>query len=106
MHSQFSIGKRKIEIEINKFENGSTVFIYEDKRRFGTIAFAVPSLSGGEAMITQMFGSTNEITTRALAEYLTQKYKQMIILSVFLSSKNDDPTILRALLQNFRKMQN
>ncbi len=105
MHSKISFGDREIEIESDKFENGGIVVIYEKKRQLGTIAFAVPSPTGGEAIITQIFGSINELTSRALAEHLAQKNRQLTIVSVFLSSRDDDPALLRILLEGIRKIQ-
>ncbi|MFX0206637.1 MAG: hypothetical protein ACFFDT_11680 [Candidatus Hodarchaeota archaeon] len=104
MHLKLSFGNREIKIERESFENGQIIVVYEGKRQLGTIAFGIPSPTSQDVIITQIYGSVNELTARALVEYLAQKHKLITILSIFLSSKDDDPVILRALLDKFRKM--
>jgi len=66
--TEILLNDHELFIEKITFENGCFIAIAEDQKRLGTIALAMPSLEGRTPLITQVYGSVNDLAARLLAE--------------------------------------
>ena len=100
----FLIKGDKLQILATEFENGLMVAISEkDKNKLGTMALSVPMESKTGIpdrrglTSTTIFGTRNEITTKALAEKITQRLQKIVYFSMNIK-ENDEELFNEALL--------
>jgi hypothetical protein len=78
------VGSRTFKINFIRLENALVAFLFEDRKRLGTVAVAMPGK--GEVAVGRssvLVGGKYLMTSRALAEKLAAKSGRMTLLSLF-----------------------
>ena len=78
------VGSRAFKSNFVEMENAVVAFLFEDRRRLGTVAIAMPGK--GEVAVGRssvLVGGKYLMTSRALAEKLAAKSGRMALLSLF-----------------------
>ena len=89
------VGSRTYRANFTQLENAVIAFLFEDRRRLGTVAVAMPGM--GEVAVGRssvLVGGKYLMTSRALAEKLAAKSGRMALLSLF--TELDEAEALRA----------
>jgi len=78
------VNSRTFRLNFGQLENAIIAFFFEDRRRLGTVAIAMPG--SGEVAVGRssvLVGGKYMMTTRALAEKLAGKTGKMAVVSLF-----------------------
>ncbi len=78
------VNSRTFRLNFGQLENAIIAFFFEDRRRLGTVAIAMPG--SGEVAVGRssvLVGGKYMMTTRALAEKLAGKTGKMALVSLF-----------------------
>jgi hypothetical protein len=78
------LNSRTFRLNFAELENAVMAFFFEDRRRLGTVAIAMPG--SGEVAVGRssvLLGGNYVMTTRALAEKLAGKTGKMALVSLF-----------------------
>ena len=78
------VGSRTFRANFTQMENAVVAFLFEDRRRLGTVAIAMPGR--GEVAVGRssvLVGGKYLMTSRALAEKLAARSGRMALLSLF-----------------------
>ena len=78
------VNSRTFRLNFGELENAIIAFFFEDRRRLGTVAIAMPG--SGEVAVGRssvLVGGKYMMTTRALAEKLAGKTGKMALVSLF-----------------------
>ena len=78
------VNSRTFRLNFGQLENAIVAFFFEDRRRLGTVAIAMPG--SGEVAVGRssvLVGGKYMMTTRALAEKLAGKTGKMAVVSLF-----------------------
>jgi hypothetical protein len=78
------VNSRTFRLNFGELENAIIAFCFEDRRRLGTVAIAMPG--SGEVAVGRssvLVGGKYMMTTRALAEKLAGKTGKMALVSLF-----------------------
>ena len=78
------VGSRTFRANFTEMENAVVAFLFEDRKRLGTVAIAMPGK--GEVAVGRssvLVGGKYLMTSRALAEKLAAKSGRMALLSLF-----------------------
>jgi hypothetical protein len=78
------VGTRTFRANYTRLENAIVAFLFEDRKRLGTVAIAMPGLrevAAGRSSV--LIGGKYLMTSRALAEKLAAKSGQIALVSLF-----------------------
>lgn len=78
------VGTRTYRVDYAQLENAIVAFLFEDRRRLGTVAIAMPGLrevAAGRSSV--LIGGKYLMTSRALAEKLAAKSGRIALVSLF-----------------------
>jgi hypothetical protein len=78
------VGTRTFRANCTQLENAVVAFLFEDRRRLGTVAIAMPGLrevAAGRSSV--LIGGKYLMTSRALAEKLAAKSGRIALVSLF-----------------------
>jgi hypothetical protein len=82
--STLKVGTRTFRANYAELENAVVAFLFEDRRRLGTVAIAMPGLrevAAGRSSV--LIGGKYLMTSRALAEKLAAKSGRIALVSLF-----------------------
>jgi hypothetical protein len=98
------VGTRAFRVNFAQLENAVVAFLFEDRRRLGTVAIAMPGLrevAAGRSSV--LIGGKYLMTSRALAEKLAAKSGRIAIVSLF--TELDEAEALRTYTKLIEKVQ-
>jgi hypothetical protein len=98
------VGSRTFRVNLTQMENAVVAFLFEDRRRLGTVAIAMPGR--GEVAVGRssvLVGGKYLMASRALAEKLAAKSGRMALLSLF--TQLDEGEALRTYNKLLDKIQ-
>ena len=78
------VGTRTFRVNYAQLENAVVAFLFEDRKRLGTVAIAMPGLrevAAGRSSV--LIGGRYLMTSRALAEKLAAKSGRIALVSLF-----------------------
>jgi hypothetical protein len=84
MEVKLEVNSRTYKINYVQLENAVIAFFFEDRKRLGTVAIAMPGtveVAAGRSSI--LVGAKYMMTTRALAERLAAKARKIAVVSLF-----------------------
>ncbi len=84
MEEKLELNSRFFRVNLLQLENAVVAFMFEERKRMGTVAIAMPGT--GEVAVGRssvLVGGKYLMTTRALAERLAAKTGKMAIVSLF-----------------------
>ena len=98
------VGARTFRANFTQLENALVAFLFEDRKRLGTVAIAMPGkgeIAVGRSSV--LVGGKYLMTSRALAEKLAAKSGRITLLS--LSTELDEAEALRTYSKLLDKVQ-
>ena len=81
---KLEVNSRAFKINYVQLENAVVAFFFEDRKRLGTVAIAMPGsgeIAAGRSSV--LVGAKYMMTTRALAERLAAKTRKIAVVSLF-----------------------
>jgi hypothetical protein len=84
LEEKLELNSRFFKVNLLQLENAVVAFMFEERKRMGTVAIAMPGT--GEVAVGRssvLVGGKYLMTTRALAERLAAKTGKMAIVSLF-----------------------
>ena len=97
----FEIDEQKYELVIVSLENAVSLYIYEDKPRFGTFGVSVPSTEFMSASTLYITGKRNEQFVRMIGERLATRLQKLVLISLNIQDLTNE--ILLKILENIEK---
>ena len=97
----FEIDDQKYELIIVTLENALSLYIYENKPRFGTFGVSVPSTEYMSASTLYITGKKNEQYVRMIGERLATRTKKLVLISLYIQEISND--ILLKIIENIEK---
>jgi len=98
------VGSRVFRVNFTHLENALVALLFEDRRRLGTVAIAMPGdreVAVGRSSV--LVGGKYLMTSRALAEKLAAKCGRMTLLSLF--TELDEAEALRTYSKLLDKLE-
>jgi len=98
------VGSRVFRVNFTHLENALIAFLFENRRRLGTVAIAMPGdreVAVGRSSV--LVGGKYIMTSRALAEKLAAKSGRMTLLSLF--TELDEAEALRTYSKLLDKLE-
>ena len=97
----FEIDEQKYELVIVSLENAISLYIYEDKPRFGTFGVSVPSTEFMSASTLYITGKRNEQYVRMIGERLATRLQKLVLVSLNIRDLSND--VLLKIMENIEK---
>lgn len=100
---KLQVNSRSFRVNFVQFENAVVAFFFEERRRLGTVAIAMPGV--GEVAVGRssvLVGGKYLMTTRALAERLAGKSGKIALVSLF--TELDEAEALRTYAKLLEKL--
>jgi hypothetical protein len=100
---KLDVNSRVFRINYVQMENAVIAFFYEDRKRMGTVAIAMPGtgeIAAGRSSV--LVGAKYMMTTRALAERLAARTGKIAVVSLF--TELDETEALRTYAKLLDKM--
>jgi hypothetical protein len=97
----FQIDDQTYEMTIVSLENAVSLYIYEDKPRFGTFGVSVPSTEFMSASTLYITGKRNEQYVRMIGERLAMRSQKLVLVSLNIQDLSNE--ILLKIIENIEK---
>ncbi|TFG10854.1 hypothetical protein EU534_00490 [Candidatus Heimdallarchaeota archaeon] len=97
----FEIDEQNYELVIVSLENAVSLYVYEDKPRFGTFGVSVPSTEFMSASTLYITGQKNEQYVRMIGERLATRTKKLVLVSLNVQEITND--LLLKIIENIEK---
>ena len=104
IETTLKVGTRTFRANFAELENAVVAFLFEERKRLGTVAIAMPGLrevAAGRSSV--LIGGKYLMTTRALAEKLAARSGRIALVSLF--TELDEAEALRTYTKVLEKIQ-
>lgn len=97
----FQIDDQSYEVTIVSLENAVSLYVYEDKPRFGTFGVSVPSTEFMSSSTLYITGKKNEQYVRMIGERLATRLQKLVLVSLNIQDLSND--VLLKIMENIEE---